>query len=85
MCSSLRVYDCIKWVWLNSSPEPGSAAGEYYVRVLFLSSRVCVCVSEMCVEDLQSWGWTDLCVPPPDLLDCMWMLVFFLPLFFFMI
>lgn len=33
---------------------------------------VCVCVSEclracereMCDEDLQSWGWTDLCVPP---------------------
>lgn len=26
--------------------------------------RAAVCVSEMCDEDLQSWGWTDLCVPP---------------------
>lgn len=72
MCSSLRVYDFIKWVWLNSSLTCDwtrkCSRSVLCTRVVFI--QPCVCVSEMCVEDLQSWGWTDLCVPPPDVFDC---------------
>lgn len=35
-----------------------------------------ICVSEMCNKDLQSWGWTDLCVPPSVVSECTWLLVF---------
>lgn len=35
-----------------------------------------VCVSEMCIKDLQSWGWADLCVPPSVVLECTLLLVF---------